>query len=786
MTTKSYKKRLVLFDAHAILHRAYHALPDFTSSKGEPTGGLYGLASMLIRIIQDLKPDYLAACYDLPEPTFRKQAYDGYKSGRKKIDETLIAQIERSRDIFSAFGIPIYDAPGFEADDVIGTIVKEVRKDKDLQVVIASGDMDTLQLVADDRVIVYTLKKGITDTVIYNEDKVKERYGFSPALLIDYKGLRGDPSDNIIGIVGIGEKTATTLVTTFGTIEAIYRKLKKGEKDFLAAGIKSRIIGLLKDNEEEALFSKTLATIRGDAPIKFSLPVKSWRETFSLVEVEVLFNALDFKSLFSRAQNLLGAPTNVSTDAKEPKSSPSPVSPLEIKKTALALWLIDSEKVTPDLEDIYRFAGTDDFKQAQQIIQTELKKRNLEKVYNDIELPIMPIIDRAERRGILIDLKYLKSLSVKHHLELEKLKKKIYALAGLEFNINSPKQLGEVLFDRLGLTAKGLKKTAGGARSTRESELIKLADSHPIVKHLLSYRELAKLLSTYIDNIPTLVDAENRLHTSLNQAGAATGRMSSSNPGLQNIPASDKFGQELRRAFIASPNHTWVAADYSQIEMRVLAILSGDESLLRIFKEGGDVHSGVAALVFGVPESEITKDMRRAAKVINFGIIYGMGINSLRQNLGMTRSEAQEFYDNFFKTFPKVRAYFDQVITDTHLKGYTETLFGRRRYFPALKSRLPYLQAAAERQANNAPIQGTAADIVKIAMKKVESGLQKKQLINQCHFVLQVHDELIYEVENTQVAAAKKVIKESMESVITETIPFPVEVKEGRSWGELE
>ena len=785
MASKNYKKRLVLFDAHAILHRAYHALPDFTSSTGEPSGGLYGLSSMLIRIIQDLKPDYLAACYDLPEPTFRKQVYENYKAGRKKTDDALIAQIDRSRDIFTAFGIPIYDASSFEADDVIGTIVKQTKQNKDLQVVIASGDMDTLQLVNDEQVIVYTLKKGITDTVIYNEKKVKERYGFLPKLLVDYKGLRGDPSDNIIGIAGIGEKTATTLITNFGSIETIYQKLKKDEKSFLAAGIKPRIVSLLKENEEEALFSKTLATIRTDAPIKFSLPVKQWPKVFSLTDVETLFTKLDFKSLLNRAKSLTLSNEDTKAKAEEQKKEQSLISPTEIRKTSLALWLINSEKVTPDLMDIYLFAGTEDFTQAQKNIFAELKKRQLEKVYNEIELPIMPIIDRAQQRGILIDLKYLKSLSLKHHRTLTKLEKKIYNLAGCEFNINSPKQLGEVLFDGLGLTAKGLKKTAGGARSTRESELVKLVDSHPIIKHLLAYRELAKLLSTYIDNIPTLVDDQSRLHTTLNQAGAATGRMSSSNPGLQNIPASQTFGQELRKAFIASPKHTWIAADYSQIEMRVLAVLSGDEAMLQMFKQGKDVHLGVAALVFNVTEDKVTKDMRRAAKVINFGIIYGMGINALKQNLGMTRGETQEFYDNFFKTFPKIRAYFDNVIALACAKNYTETLFGRRRYFSALQSRLPFIRAAAERQAANAPIQGTAADIVKIAMKKVDLSLQKKQLTNQCHFILQVHDELIYEVENDQVSTAKEVIKKAMESAIATVIPFPVEISEGKNWGEL-
>ncbi len=779
MVGNKHKKRLVLFDAHAILHRAYHALPDFTSRQGEPTGGLYGLASMLIRIIDDLQPDYLAACYDLPEPTFRKQAYEGYKSGRKKTDDALVEQIKRSRDVFTAFNIPIYEYPGFEADDIIGTLVEQTKKETNLQVVIASGDMDTLQLVVDEKVIVYTLKKGITDTVVYDENKVKERFGFAPKFLIDYKGLRGDPSDNIIGISGIGEKTATVLIDKFGSIETIYKKLKKNEDEFLTAGLKPRIINLLKENEEEALFSKTLATIRLDAPVKFSLPDQDWRSGLTWSEIESLFEVLDFKSLLVRAKGVFADNSDQGRIIEEK------IDPLEVRRVGIALWLVDSDKTTPTLEDIYQFGGQSDFAAAKKAIFDELKKRDLESVYRDIELPIIPILEQAKNRGVLIDLEHLRSLSKKHHQKLKELETEIHRQAGREFNISSPKQLGEILFDQLKLTAVGLKKTAGGARSTRESELIKLKDCHPIIELILKHRELSKLLSTYIDNLPDLVDKHNRLHTSLNQAGTTTGRMSSSNPNLQNIPVRDGVGREIRRAFIATSGSVWVAADYSQVEMRVLALLSGDESLLQIFKAGKDVHSGVASLVFGVAENEVTKDMRRQAKVINFGIIYGMGVNALKQNLGTNRSEAQKFYDDFFNTFPKIKNYFDQVISDAYAKGYTETFFGRRRYFPALRSRLPYIRAQAERMAMNAPLQGTAADMVKIAMKKIDQALREGDLINQCHFLLQIHDELIYEVEIDKEAEARQVIKASMENVLTEQIPFTVEVSSGPNWGEL-
>jgi len=781
MASSKYKEKLVILDAHAIIHRAYHALPDFSSSAGEPTGGLYGLASMLIKIITDLKPDYIVAAYDLPEPTFRKQVYDDYKAGRKEIDDILITQINRSRDIFSAFNIPIFEAPGFEADDVIGTIVRQVSDIKDLQTVIASGDMDTLQLVSGDQVLVYTLKKGINDTILYGEKEVVERFNFKPELLPDYKGLRGDPSDNIIGIAGIGEKTATTLISEFGSLEAIYKKLEKGEEPFLSVGLKSRIVNLLREGEEEAFFSKTLATIRLDAPIDFSLPEISWPDSFQLEPIENLFNVLDFRSLLSRVKNIFSS----SNEIKNESELGVGVNDLEREKIFIAFWLLHSDKTNPTWDDIKHHTSTDEFSVAQKKIFETLKKEGLSKVYQEIELPLIPIIKKAETRGVLVDKTYLEKLSKDYHKEVDKLEKEIYRQVGEEFNINSPKQLGEVLFDKLKLTAKGLKKTAGGARSTKESELEKLKDSHPVIKFILQHREFRKLLTTYIDNIPKMLDEGDRLHTKLHQAGATTGRMSSSDPNLQNIPVKAGSGEAIRRAFVASPGHVWVGVDYSQIEMRVLALLSGDRNLLEVFKSGKDVHSSVASLVFGVKEDQVTKDMRRQAKVINFGIVYGMGVNALRVNLGTDRAEAQKFYDNYFSTFPDIKDYFDRVVSDAHEKGYTETMFGRRRYFPGLKSKLPFIRASNQRMAMNAPLQGTAADIIKLAMIKTETELAEVGLINQCHFLLPVHDELIYEVQEDKAEEASRVIKGAMEAVVDLEIPLVVDVAVGKNWGEI-
>lgn len=770
------RKKLVLLDMHAILHRGYHALPDFVSSKGEPTGALYGLVALLFKLVKDLEPDYIIAAYDLPEPTFRHKEHKEYKAGRAKTDDALIAQIIRSRDVVDAFNIPRFELPGFEADDIIGTIAEETKKHKDIDTIIASGDMDTLQLVDDERVRVYTLRKGISDTVLYDEKAVEERYGFKPKFLVDYKGLAGDKSDNIPGIQGIGEKSATLLIQQFGSLEEIYKKLKKDESVFEKAGVKARIMGLLKEGEEEAMFSKALGTIRRDAKIHFVLPEKKWRESFEREKAEHILSEFDFRSLRARIGEITGESAPVTEEKKED------INNKELHETGIALWLLNSEMTNPTLEDMREFSHKDTFAEAKKWIHEEISARGLEKVYKKIELPLVPIIEKMQKKGICVDVKYLETLSKKYHAEMERYEKKIYELAGEEFNINSPKQMGEVLFDKLLLSVKGLKKTAGGARSTRESELEKLRDAHPIISEILLYRELQKLLSTYVDNIPGMVADDGRLHTTFSQTGAVTGRMSSNNPNLQNIPATGEHGKEVRNAFVTEKGNVLVAVDYSQIEMRVLAEMSGDETLLETFNEGKDVHASVASRVFGVPESDVTKDMRRKAKVINFGIIYGMGITALQGNLGGTRAEAQEFYDNYFAKFPKIGGYFEKVKREAAKKGYTETLFGRRRYFPGFSSSLPYVRAMAERMAMNAPLQGTAADIMKLAMIQVDKAISENK---EASMLLQVHDELIFEVKKNEVDRIVPLIKTAMERVGNLSVPLVVEASVGEKWGEM-
>jgi len=790
-------KRLVLLDAHAIIHRAYHALPEFLSGKGEPTGALYGLSSMLMKIITELKPDYIVACYDL------------YKAGRVKADEALIMQLKNSRKIFEAFNIPVYDAPGFEADDVLGTIVEKYKKDKNIDIIIASGDMDTMQLVDGKKVQVYTLKKGITDTILYDETAVLERFHFEPKLLPDYKGLRGDPSDNIIGIKGIGEKTAENLIVNFGTIEEIYKQLKitNYELRFKKAGISPRMIELLKNNEEEALFSKTLATIRTDAPINFSLPEKTFWENADLKKIEEVFATFEFRSLLGRLKNFFGEKVEKESfgaglagvgdpgDRGPEKTLLSTLSSEKLQEASIALWIINSDISNPKLEDILLFAHTESFETAYEYIFKKLKEQNLEKIYEEIEKPIIHIVKNMEDHGILIDKKYFEKLSEEYHKELDILTKKIYTQAGVEFNINSPKQLGEILFNKLGIKSPGnnkIKKNASGGFSTKISVLEELEEENEIIKEIMAYRELQKLLSTYIDVIPKMAGQDDRLHAKFIQNGSTTGRFSSQDPNLQNLPIKTELGKKIRVGFIAEKGHKLVAFDYSQIELRVAAMLSLDDKMTQVFKEKKDIHAGVASFVFGVSIDKVDSEMRRKAKVINFGIIYGMGVSALRKNLGGTREEAQKFYDNYFHQFSGVRDYLNGVKIFAEKHTYTETLFGRRRYFPNINSRIPFLKNMAERTATNAPIQGTAADIIKLAIRYAEEDLKKAGILDKVHLILQIHDELVYEVEDSVLQMADKIIKEAMESVLSRSyikynteVPLLVHAGFGENLGEV-
>ncbi len=781
------KKRLILLDSHAILHRGYHALPEFSTSKGEPTGALFGLMSMILSIVESQKPDYIVAAFDLPKPTHRHVAYKDYKSGRAKADDALIDQIKRSKDVFAALGVPVYEHEGFEADDILGTIVELTKKDKNLEIVIASGDMDTLQLVSGNRVRVYTLKKGIKDTIMYDEGAVRERFGFGPELLADYKGLRGDPSDNIVGIKGIGEKTATTLITTFGSIEDMYTALKK-DKDAFArkTGLTPRVVELLEKGEEDAEFSKVLATIRRDAPIEWAIPSTTWRDGIDLVRADALFAELEFRTMGARLRSALGQKSSLNEERIEVETPKEEIPIRDMKEAAVMLWLINSNITDPSLDDIYTFTKTRSFSEAHEVLMRELRERNLVDVYERIEKPLIAICDTMTAHGVRIDTVALRALSDEFHKELSELERSIWKQAGEEFNIASPKQLADILYVKMGLVPKRAKKTAGGALSTKESELEKIIDLHPIVRDIMRHRELSKLLGTYIDAIPTLVGADGRLHATFVQSGTTTGRMSSRDPNIQNIPNRTDEGRRIRDAFVAERGCRIVSLDYSQIELRIAAFLSKDEKMIGIFKRGEDVHAAVAAEVYGVPVDKVTKTMRSQAKVINFGVMYGMGVVALQKNLGTDRATAQKFLNDYFEKFKGLASYLDQVKAEAARLGYTETFFGRRRYFDGIRSKIPFVRAAAERMAINAPIQGTEADIVKIAMIQLED-LVSEKYEGKARILMQVHDEIVYEVEAQSAESFAHDAKMIMEAVIPPKdisgIVCVAEASVGDNWG---
>jgi DNA polymerase-1 len=807
------KKTLVLLDTHAILHRAYHAVPDFSSSTGMPTGALYGLLNMFLKMLTDLKPDYIIACYDLPQPTFRHETYEGYKKGRKATEDSLKVQIDESRNVFHTLNIPIYEAPGFEADDMLGTIVEQVIEKKlNLKTIIVSGDMDTMQLIHDDQVVVYTLKKGIQDTIMYAESDVIARYGFAPALVADYKGLRGDPSDNIVGVPGIGEKTGTDLITKFGTIEKIYQKLHKNPKQFLDAGFKQRIIDLLLEHEESAQFSKILATIRRDAPIEFTLPTREFKEDYSAEKTIRLLREYEFRSLISKFENLFGqeavrksrAPKEAAEEFDTLHSDNETLTSLftnsrdwqTIQEASVGLWILNSDMVHPSPAEILRETETESITEAHDVILKKLEQKKLLSIFTHIEQPLIPIVRQMSEKGIMIDEAYLQKLSVDYHKQLDLLASDIFKNCKKEFNLNSPRQLSEFLFGELGLKPKG-KKNKTGSFSTRGEVLEELAIENPLVQKIIDYRELQKLLSTYIDVLSTFLDHNHRLHAQFIQHGTTTGRFSSQNPNLQNIPIRSDLGRAIRNSFIAPVGHKLVSADYSQIELRALAMLSGDPTLKDVFQHNKDIHTTVASRVFNVSEKEVTKNQRRDAKIINFGILYGMGITSLQKNLGGTRTEAEHFYESYFNEFPSIRAYIDNVKATAKETLETKTLFGRIRNFPMFRSKLPFMIALAERTAINAPIQGTNADIIKLAMVDIDKEITKRGWGDTVFPVLQIHDEIVYEVPDDIVSEFTKLLRTTMEQVVnnhkdivdmstvkTLDIPITVSIEVGQNLGE--
>ncbi|MEX2090652.1 MAG: DNA polymerase I [Candidatus Paceibacterota bacterium] len=891
-------KKLVLIDGHALVHRAFHALPPSMSSpKGIPTNAVYGFVSVLIKIIKDLKPEYIVATFDLAGPTFRHEEFAEYKAHREKAPDDLHVQVPLVKEILVAFGIPIYEKAGFEADDLIGSIAELTKKHKSIQTIIATGDLDTLQLVDGDKVVVLTLKKGVTDTILYTQKEVEERYGLPPEQMIDFKGLKGDPSDNIPGVPGVGEKTASALIQKFKSIELLYEAITKKGKTKIQPPLSEKLIQKLLENKDMAFFSKKLATIIRDVPIEFDVKNADWKKNMNKEELGKILQGLGIYSLIKRINELDGSVVGVVTDAEPQKTlfdkdeivvksteekteikkiindilekgefafdvamNPDSKIPshlvfaLEGKETQAIPWvLLESEKETfkaiksifedekikktgHDLKELSKFllskdiriSGLDfDTKLAAYLINpdlkdyaldhiyftefgqnidpnplkksiylNELKKAQWEKmkslglldVFEKIEIPLAPVLAEMETKGLKVDLKAISDLSKKLNEQIGDLERKIYKLSKKEFNINSPQQLSAILFELppKGLGIKGkVRKTSKGATSTAASELEKLVDEHPIIDLILKYRELQKLKTTYIEPFPSLVGKDGRLRTTLNQTGTATGRLASQNPNLQNIPARSELGQEFRRAFVAANGKVLLSLDYSQLELRIVAHLAQDKKMLDIFRRGEDIHNRTAAEIFRVNPADVTPNMRRDAKALNFGIIYGMGVKGFQRAVGKSREEAREFIDRYLEEFSGVAEYIKKAKLKARRDGYVATMMGRRRPLPEIKSGIPMLVAQAERIAINMPIQGAAADIIKIAMIETVD-LLNNEYEGRADMLLQVHDELLFEVDEKYVRELAVKIKKIMESSLKLDAPLVVEAKMGNNWEEMD
>jgi len=751
-------KKLVLIDGNALVHRAFHAFSraNLISPTGEPTGGTFGFAMMLLDIFTKLDPDYIAVAFDTGKPTFRHEEYREYKAHRVKAPQELYDQIPRIQELVETFNIPVFLKDGFEADDVIGTLARQAPQDID--VYIATGDMDALQLV-DNHTFVYAPRKGFSDIITYDTEKVFETKGLMPEQMIDFKGLRGDPSDNIPGVPGIGEITAKKLLHEFKTMENIYQNLDN---------IKEKTRILLRDNEKIALQSKKLATILTDIPIELNLK-KAEAIEFNPVEVKQLFDKLGFRSLIDKVPNgTLTVPTNPVHRRDSDSGKPD-----------------ESLRNQPGKQSSFfkkppRGANPYPLSEVEGLPSQRNKMNYIEKLDKDLE----PVLRKMEKTGILLDVKFLEKMNEDVTARLKKLTKKIHKLAGQEFNIASPLQLSDVLYKILRLPTTNpdfpmlnIRKTKTGY-STSVSELEKLIGQHKIIEPILEYRQLAKLQNTYLETLPKQVDINNRVHTTYAQ-DTSTGRLSSSDPNLQNIPIRTDLGAEIRKAFIAPAGKKILKADYSQIELRIVAHLAKDKTMIEAFENGEDIHARTAAEITGKPMNEITKTERRIAKTVNFSILYGVSPWGLAVRSNMTIAQARQYIKKYFEVYGSIKKYMRDTVAFAQKNGYVETLFGRKRHIPEIDSKIPPMRASAERAAANMPIQGTAADMIKAAMIDIDKKLPKTSKM-----LLQVHDELVFEVPTKDIPKISKLVQTIMENVYKLDVPIIADTESGKSWGE--
>ena len=857
--------RFLLVDGPSHLYRAYHAIGYLSNSKGVPTHAVFGMSTMLLKLLREEEPDYIAVAWDAPGPTFRHEAFEAYKESRPGMPADLASQIPHVKAVIDAFRIPLLEIPGYEADDILGTIVARAQ-DLPIEMILVTSDKDTLQLVSP-KVRVLSVLGRTGERIVYDEAKVRERWGVAPAQIPDLLALMGDEIDDIPGVPGIGETTARKLLAQFGSLDRIYENLT------LVSGAKLR--EALATNRKQALLSRELATINRRVPLDFRLDDFKRQEP-DWDRLRAIWSELEFSSLLRQlprpqVQVTIEPVPTLSTPgavaeylAKLPAEAPLafecvgegrapeplihglglfhpeigpaflPVSdglpalggrslighdaklfiewvlkrrlpPPRFEDSAVAAYLLNSARISYTLEEIClesfgegpgpaapAEAGLDEMaaragERARWVWRywdhaaPLLAEQGLKPLYEEIERPLIPVLARMELDGIKVDPERLELFAKELERQLDNLTREIHTLAGESFNINSPKQLAQVLFEKLKLPP--LKRTKTGY-STDADVLVELALGHPLPAKILEHRILAKLKSTYADVLPTLIHpATGRIHTSFNQLVTATGRLSSSEPNLQNIPIRTELGRRIRQAFIPEAGRHFLAADYSQIELRILTHVSGEEALLESFRRGEDIHARTACEVFNVKPEGVTPEMRRVAKGINFGVIYGISAFGLGQAAGVGQTEAQKYLDDYFARHPKVRAFIETTLAEGREKGYVVTLLGRRRYLPELKSSNPNARAAAERMAMNAPIQGTASDLIKIAMVRMARELQSREL--RSRMLLQVHDELLFEAPENEISALEPLAREIMESAMPLSVPLKVDMKVGSDWSEV-
>lgn len=818
-------KKLLIIDAHSIIHRAYHAMPPLTTPDGRPIQAVYGLARLILAILRT-GPDYVVAATDTPARTFRKELDENYKAHRKPLEDDLVAQMQEAEELFERYGVPLLKKPGFEADDVIGTLVDHFRDEPDLRIEILSSDSDLLQLVDDGKVVERALKKGISDTACMGTAEVIEKYGVTPAQIPHYKALVGDTSDNIPGVPGIGPKGAALLLNQYPSIEELLANLDEVPK------LKAK----LPDDGTQLRASLVLATLDRNVDVPMptfeamavtELDRRGLRDYFFEVGFQSLAATLGSKdplakpvapkkaarksaprvSSFARTEVVATGDAEPVLDLDTYLDDPSTrkgneiVAGYGLKEALQELWA-RGDNLTPPYDDLGIMAwllypdlkaydedavrsivtgGAEaDMSGLRHQLLASLEREGMTSVYADLELPTLRVLAEAESRGILVDRAKLTTLATEIAKTCDETEQKIYALAGSEFNLNSPKQVGEVLFRTLGLEVKGKRK-----ESTRAEILEEIADQHPVVPLILQYREHFKIRTAFVEPLLARLDAEDTLRTEYVQTGAATGRLSSRNPNLQNIPQESSWSKALRDTFVARPGFQLVSLDYSQLELRIVAALSGDPAMTQAFRTGEDIHTATAAIVLEKEAGTITKEERRIAKTLNFGLVYGMGATAFAKASGLPKAKATEFIARYFERFAAVKAWQEGILASARKTGYTETKTGRRRYFPELMAGGPaWRTSEIERAAINQPVQGLDADIAKLAIIKVREITGDG---NDARILLTIHDELLLEVREGSMKELVPRLRAAMEGVMPDLgVPLAVDARAGSRWGSLE